>query len=226
MIKVKDSVPSIYYEESRDFQVFGNSFEAVFNYLKTNVDLINENPLDRRSSYLVIKLITKTLGFESKHEYDMDDLRTLCSIFVDCIKNKGTLNSINKAISGLLNSQHITSEFKVIQDGNDLMIYLPKNIRDTVLLDDIFDYILPAGITYNFSFGTYALENKIDTEMSADDYVVVKEMKNANLGTTVYSPNTPHENKTTPEDLENYTSETKLSQTFTGTVADKGDNNE
>lgn len=226
MIKVKDSVPSIYYEESRDFQVFGNSFEAVFNYLKTNVDLINENPLDRRSSHLVIKLITKTLGFESKHEYDMDDLRTLCSIFVECIKNKGTLNSINKAISGLLNSQHIASEFKIIQNGSDLMIYLPNNIRDTVLLDDIFDYILPAGITYNFSFGTYALENKLSTEISAQDSVVVKEMQNTNLGTVVNLPNSPHKNKTKPEDLKEYTSGTTLSQTFTGTIADIGESNE
>ena len=216
MIRVKDLVPGIYYEESRDFQVFGNTFEAVFNYLKTNVDLINENPLDRRSSILVVKLIAKTLGFDSKHEYDMDDLRTICSIFIECVRSKGTKESIEKAVSGLLNSQHITSGFKVIPEDNEVKIYLPKSVRDVVLLEDLFDYILPAGITYNFIYGTFALENLVETKVGTTDSVVFKEMQNASIGTIVSAPDVPHINKTTPANLEGYDSSTKLSQTYTG----------
>lgn len=225
MIKVNKLVPSIYYEESRDFQLFGRSLEVVSNYLKTNVDLINENPLDRRSLDLVIKLVAKTLGFESKHEYNMEDLRVICSIFTECLRIKGTEESVRMAVRGLLNAQGIVDDYnvKVERTVNDglvnivVNIYVPKQIRDVVLLEDLFDYILPAGICYNFIYGSYELENKVDsTTVVTDDVVVSNALENFELGTVMDGNQIPP--RTDESNIGDLTS-INPAETFIGTVA-------
>ena len=40
MIRIKDQIPSIYYDASRDFQVLGHLYEVVLNYVKTNADML------------------------------------------------------------------------------------------------------------------------------------------------------------------------------------------
>ena len=221
MLKIQNLLPSIYYEESRDFQVFGRSFEVVYNYLKTNVDLVNENPVDARSSELLINLVTRTLGFESKHEYDIDDLRMLCCVFMRCLRKKGTKSAIEDAIQGLLNVQRISSGFSVdiIHENNDVLlnISLPAELRDVVLLEDLFDYILPAGILYNCVYGNYGIINNADTNITSVDTVRWRQYQDNNLGTVVDGTNIPE--RTDYENIIDETKLTKLTQTFTGTVA-------
>ncbi len=43
---------------------------------------------------MIIDLICSTLGFKAKHEYNNNQLIGLCSIYMLCMKNKGTLKAI------------------------------------------------------------------------------------------------------------------------------------
>lgn len=212
MIKVRDLVPSIYYDESRDFQTFGRVFEVVFNYLKTNVDLVKENPLDRRSSINLIKLITKTLGFESKHEYSIDDLRTLCTVFIHCVRNKGTRIAIEDAVKALLHAQRIQKFFYVdiIEKDKMVNIYLPVEVTDVILLEDVLEYILPAGMYYNIIYGDVTRDNLMESEIVYEDDYKIVEFEDMQLGSVMSND----DERTTFSNLE----VGDIAQTFTDVV--------
>jgi len=172
MIKVKNLVPTIYYNKSRDFQVLGRVFEVLYNYAKTGADLV----LNSYEDIKMLDLLAKTLGFNSKHNYNTDDLVTLCNTFILILRNKGSKKSIEDAVTALLNAQHIESKFFVNDLYNEsgvkehsLEIYIPSDLTDLILLEDLFDYILPAGYTYRFIYAVFP-----DTVLKTGSYVESK----------------------------------------------------
>ena len=62
MIKIQESVPSIYYNSSRDFQLLGHLFDLVLNSTKTEADLLFNLPLSTNSDDQLLDLMTFTLG--------------------------------------------------------------------------------------------------------------------------------------------------------------------
>lgn len=171
-MKVEKLIPEVYYSQSRDFSYIGRLFEVLFNYMKTGADSVMFNRDSPNIDATTIELLALTLGFESKHKYTTRDLIYIISSFSDLIKKKGTKESINTAIRLLTNSQKIkinnivdfigtiltTGENQFILD-----IKIPARLTGTVLLEDLFDYILPAGMLYKF----------IKIEPSSDKYLEV-----------------------------------------------------
>lgn len=152
MIKLYDKLPEIYFTESRDFQAIARSFEVIYNYIKTNADNVGHLCFDDNFDTQLLNLLTITLGFISKHNYNTRDLFNLCSSFANILKNKGSLKAVEETIKVLLNAQEIDKYFFVDIDKEDrrnLLIYLPYELEDIVLLEDVFDYILPSGFTYS-----------------------------------------------------------------------------
>ena len=156
MIKTRTQVPEIYYNNSRDFQFIGRLFDVVFNYLKTNVDTMKNNPLTKLTDDNLMDLAAYTVGFVSKREYSINDLESICNSFRDLLRRKGTEGAIKACIDMLLKSNNISevSEVNVInvaEDGStipfvrEIELYIPAKLNDTRLLEDMFDYILPSG---------------------------------------------------------------------------------
>ena len=160
MIKTRKLVPEIYYDKSRDFQFLGRIFEINYNYAKTNVDLLNTLPLSNNSDLRLVNLVLTTLGFTRKHEYNSHDLKKISQVFSELIRYKGTKKSVELAVNALLNAQNIDAVAHVedVYDGMthkklyEFAIYLPIELDDVVLLEDLFDYILPAGYSYRLYF--------------------------------------------------------------------------
>lgn len=156
MIKVEKLVPSVYYNRSRDFQVLGRTYEVVFNYLKTNTDLINNLPISDDIDDQLLDLLCTTLGFKLIHSYKSNALRGLCSIFCYIIKNKGNKKAIKTVTDMLLNIEGITGESTVEIKTNDdngteedypkVNIYVPNELTSITLLYDILEYVVPAGV--------------------------------------------------------------------------------
>ena len=161
MIIVKNLVPEIYYSKSRDFQAIGRVFEVLYNYAKTNADIL----LNVDENIKMLELLAKTLGFNTKHNYNTEDLIALCSTFITIIRNKGSKESVEMAIRAMLKAQHIEKEFyvedayeSIYEEGQvvgrrrlyQLNIHIPKELDDLILLEDLFDYILATGFTYRF----------------------------------------------------------------------------
>ena len=154
-MKVEKMLPEVYYKESRDFAYIGRLLEIIFNYMKTASDCVNMHPDNENIDANVVDLLVDTLGFDSKHTYITKDLIFIASSFSELLRKKGTVDAINLAIRLLLNSQGVkkSADFNFVENSalSELEIKIPDELTDIVLLEDIFDYILPAGMTYTIT---------------------------------------------------------------------------
>lgn len=149
-IKTLKITPSIYSKESRDYQLIGRIYDAVFNYSKVGADSIFNAPISKNFDERFLDLVAKTVGFESKHNYNANNLFALVNSFKKIMSKKGTIKAIEECVSMLLNSQGIRETFIINVDKINyiIKIYVPSELTDIVLLEDMFNYILPAGFVY------------------------------------------------------------------------------
>lgn len=169
MIKLQDYTPEVYYRESRDFQFIGRLYDLVLNYVKTNADLIYSLPLSDNSDNQFIDLMTMTLGFHAKHKYTSQQLKAICSVLSNILRNKGTIRALTIACDAIFHAEGIQGQFdyKLTDNNTNIIIYLPQELADTTLLNDLFDYILPAGMSCQI-IKTYSEKVLPTTEVNVD----------------------------------------------------------
>lgn len=181
-MKVENLVPVVYYKESRDFSYVGRLIEILFNYIKTNTDLVGKG-VNTLSSHNLINLLTSSVGFESKHEYTNEDLVRICSSFVYLVRNKGSVKAIEDTINILLRAQNIDFDVDIYFDSDDdklILVEVPMDLTDTALIDDIFDYILPTGILYRYT--SVGDKETLTTYAVTEETQSIEYSKNINLG--------------------------------------------
>ena len=61
MINIKNQLPNIYYDTSRDFQILGHLYEVVLNYVKTNADMLYLLPNSIEEDTVMYPYIHKVL---------------------------------------------------------------------------------------------------------------------------------------------------------------------
>lgn len=155
MVKTQNLVPEIYYKESRDFQYFGRLFDIIFNYSKTNTDLLKK--IEYKAQSNLIDLLLQTLGFQPDYNSKIDSLYQLSLIWSDMMRNKGNIESIKQLLTSLLNFEKSDSTLSVIyvkrsatQPYNRLDIDLSSEITDDeiYLIEKVLDYVLPVTVIY------------------------------------------------------------------------------
>lgn len=184
MIDTLKITPSIYSKESRDYQLIGRLYNAVFNYAKMSIDGMNNFPLSKDSDKRFLDLVAKTIGFESKHSYNTENLYALCSSFKKIVSHKGTKKAIEELLSVLLNSQNIDKLFKVDVYTNkntgkfkpySIVIYVPTELNDIIMLEDMMSYILPAGFVYEIYVRDIEETDEVKDDFSFEASVKVVE---------------------------------------------------
>lgn len=155
MIKTQLLTPEVYYKESRDFQLFGRLYDSVFNYLKTEIDLIKTFPLNNNQDTSFIELLLETLGFRNLREYQTNQLLALASIWVKTIKNKGSLQAIKSVVNLVLRTENITNpariELDTVHQKMPTVVIKIKGVissEEFSLLEEALNYILPVGTAY------------------------------------------------------------------------------
>ena len=172
MIKLQDLTPSVYYEQSRDFQFIGRLYDIVLNYIKTNADNLYTLPIGKNMDEKLLNLLAFTLGFQSKHHYNSKQLLAICSVLPLILKNKGSLNAILIAANSILYAEGISQALNYEFKDNNLVLYLSPDLSDLTLLKDIMIYILPAGIGCDMIKEIQSV-NKIETILTTKDEVAV-----------------------------------------------------
>lgn len=150
MILLRNMVPNVYYDHSRDFQLLGRLYDIALNAVKTNTDMLFSLPLSADSDTRLLDLMTMTFGFKSKHEYNVQQLKSLCSCFAKIIRNKGNIQAIQDACNALVGAEGIKETIYVdIKESNptNITLFVPQELSDLNLLKDLLTYILPAGTT-------------------------------------------------------------------------------
>ena len=172
MIKLQELTPSVYYEQSRDFQFIGRLYDIVLNYIKTNADNLYTLPIGKNMDEKLLNLLAFTLGFQSKHHYNSKQLLAICSVLPLILKNKGSLNAILIAVNSILYAEGISQALDYEFKNNNLVLYLSQDLSDLTLLKDIMIYILPAGIGCDMIKEIQSV-NKIETILTTKDEVKV-----------------------------------------------------
>lgn len=153
MITLQNYTPEIYYKESRDFQFIGRLFDLVLNDLKTNTDLLKHIPLSTDSDEKLLELLALTLGFKPRHQYNAKQLKAVCSVFVEILRNKGSIKALKIACEALFNSMDIDQAFDYNftegKDKTELNLYISSEFEDIAILNDLLLYVLPAGMSCN-----------------------------------------------------------------------------
>ena len=180
MIKLQDLTPSIYYEQSRDFQFIGRLYDIVLNYIKTNADNLYTLPIGKNMDEKLLNLLAFTLGFQSKHHYNSKQLLAICSVLPLILKNKGSLNAILIAVNSILYAEGIDQALDYEFKNNNLVLYLSQDLSDLTLLKDIMIYILPAGIGCDMIKEIQSV-NKIETILTTKDEVKVYKKETTTL---------------------------------------------
>lgn len=169
MIKLQNLTPSVYYNQSRDFQYIGRLYDIVLNSVKTNADMIYTVPDCSQSGSKLIDLLSLTLGFQPKHKYSVKQLAAACSVFPLLLRKKGTIQSVYILGNALLYSEGITDTFYCNLQTDDLNcsieLFVPETLSDINLLRDLLPYILPAGMTVSLIRASY-LEQQTTTVLA------------------------------------------------------------
>ena len=211
MIKLQNYTPEVYYNHSRDFQFIGRLYDIVLNSVKTNADLLYNLRNNVNFNSKLVDLLTLTLGFKSKHQYNTKQLVALCSIFPTILKNKGNIKAVQLAGQALLNAEGVTDPFNCKMINNTLYLFVPKKLSDLNLLYDLLDYILPAGITCEITVGVLLEPDNIDTELEVNSYAVTV-MQESSAGATLYNEEYEYNGDMTKSTLydegKNYNSDT------------------
>ena len=172
MIKLQELTPSVYYEQSRDFQFIGRLYDIVLNYIKTNADNLYTLPIGKNMDEKLLNLLAFTLGFQSKHHYNSKQLLAICSVLPLILKHKGSLNAILIAVNSILYAEGINQALNYEFKNNNLVLYLSPDLSDLALLKDIMIYILPAGIGCDMIKEIQSV-NKIETILNTNDEITV-----------------------------------------------------
>lgn len=172
MIKLQNLTPEVYYKHSRDFQLLGRLYDIVLNSVKTNSDLLYQIPNGDNFNTKLIDLLAMTLGFKSKHNYNIKQLQAISGALPLIMRNKGNIQSIQIAGQALLSSEGITEPFNCEMIDNILYVFIPRQLSDINLFTDLLDYILPAGISCEVARGVQ-FEELIRTNLTTKENVQI-----------------------------------------------------
>ena len=155
MFKIKENVPSIYVDESRDFQLFCSVFDYVNNGVKFDIDSIVNIYDPFKCNDRMIHLLCSKIGFFTKKEFDTNALRHILSAFPYLIKYKGSRKAIEAAVAVVLKINNSIINFKVNIDNvkHNIEIMFTEDVFDLTALDELLKYIIPIGYTYSILIG-------------------------------------------------------------------------
>lgn len=190
MIKIQDSVPSVYYDSSRDFQLIGHLFDIVLNAVKTDADMIFNLPFSVNSDDQLLDLMTFTFGLRlDKAKYTTQQLRSVCSIAPKLMRAKGSRYAIELLCTALLRAEGsgyataegISNSFSVelAADAPRIDIYLSRTAACKDILMEILPYILPAGMTYTIK------QSGLDSKAIITEHVALKDQVRFNTAPSV-----------------------------------------
>jgi hypothetical protein len=166
MINIKNQVPGIYYEASRDFQILGHLYEVVLNYVKTNADMLYLLPNGIEEDTRATELLATTLGFKLRRNYDKAQLAALVSIFPQLLKIKGTLKAVTLAGDALVKASGVPGMFASEIKDHVLIIKIPIELSDITLFIDLLPYILPFGLRVEIVRNT-VIKHELTTSVGA-----------------------------------------------------------
>ena len=150
MFRIENNVPSVYINESRDFQLFCRLYTCIISGVRFDVQTM----INLFDPFLVndrmLELLCTRVGFFHKKDYDSKSLRYITSAFPYLVKYKGSKWGISAAISLVFKILNINSQFVVQIDNNNHIIHIYSDEYFYFEnLNELLEYVIPIGYTYD-----------------------------------------------------------------------------
>lgn len=182
MIKLQDLTPKVYYDYSRDFQFIGRLYDLVLNSVKTNAANLYNLPCGRNMDEQLLNLLALTLGFKiTKQQYNSKQLRAICESLPTILRHKGSIQALVVAVNVLLAAEGITQALDyTIIPKQGIILGVAQELEDLTLLEDLLDYLLPAGLSCTIIKKSKAV-SVATTTLNLNDTVTVYSKEAAEL---------------------------------------------
>ena len=148
MINVIEMTPSILSDNSRDYQLLARLYTIALNYPKAAIDSakIWERDIDDRLALLR----AYTLNFIPKHEWNQEILKDITCCFKYLIRYKGSKKALEECIKLFAKASGIDGDSWRIEitDEQKVIIYMTQQQASLANINDLLNYILPAGFIY------------------------------------------------------------------------------
>lgn len=169
IFRLQENMPDVYVRKSRDFQLLCNSFDAVFNGVKNDIDSITNVVDTRLCSERLLPLLQTKLGFFTNKHLTATELRTVLQAFKYIVRDKGSRTGIREAIEVFLKVANASNKSRIqivdnfvsidghtseTRPGNTYIVEvaIEGQQMDTTLLTELLKYVLPAGYQLKYSF--------------------------------------------------------------------------
>lgn len=155
MFRLQNNVPEIYVDRSRDFQLLCRLADISFNGTKHLIDSVLYTSSTSEMSGSLLRLLKSKVGYFKSDTLTDDQLRYLLSAFPSIIKDKGSEIGIKKAVYTWLRMFQLYGKLSGVKvDNRDYAVYISIDSPpiSTSILENILDYIVPAGYVVIFKF--------------------------------------------------------------------------
>ena len=178
VFRLQEHVPDVYPRKSRDFQLLCNVFDCMNGGVKFDIDSIRDTIDTDLCNERVLNFLQTKLGFFTNKNMNTTTQRLILKAFPYLVKNKGSRKGIEQAIQVFLKTQGVTGNISVhtinkqkVLDSNTglnklenvyiIELGIQTKLLDTMILDEILKYIIPAGYIVKYSFyQSYSIDTK------------------------------------------------------------------
>lgn len=162
-ISLEYNTPSVYTEESRDFQTILRVYNAAFNETLNDVDLITYLTDNRKIKTELLEYVKSRVGYFTNYNVSSDLLRKILSGYPELIKNKGSIQGVREATNIFLKAFNIKADIVIYYsdtgvsvqqtvDDHNIIIGISELVENYDILEDLLSYIVPAGFSISFFF--------------------------------------------------------------------------
>ena len=113
IFRLQENMPDVYVRKSRDFQLLCNSFDAVFNSVKNDIDSITNVVDTRLCSERLLPLLQTKLGFFTNKHLTATELRIVLQAFKYIVRDKGSRTGIREAIEVFLKVANASNKSRI-----------------------------------------------------------------------------------------------------------------
>ena len=162
-LELEYGTPSVYTEESRDFQLLLRLYNSAYNSVLNDVELIQYITDNKRVKAELLELEKSRLGYDTNLKISDNMLRSILVGFPELLKNKGSIKGIIEATNLFLKTLNIKADIVIYYSGNGIsvekysdehtvIIGIGEVVTNYYILEDLMRYILPAGFGISFFF--------------------------------------------------------------------------
>jgi len=190
MIDVIKQTPYEYSKQSRDYQKLARIYTILYNLCKMYIDNMDVWGPDIDNKLSTLR--SKTLNFDPKHSWSLDDLDSAVSCFKYIMMRKGTLQALKFCLTILMRSRKLSGVIDeslntLIVEGNLVTIRIPQQLASAGVIEDLFEYLLPSGTTYRIvEYVETTIPDNL-TPMDLKDSTESRTIKEENMGIYIVS---------------------------------------